>query len=186
LLNINFIPFPLLATSRLSLRNITFEDVNEIFIQRSDPRILKYIKRLPVKNLLEAEEWIKKINGQEKRNESVMWGIVPKGEKKLIGTACYWNIEVEDHRAELGYSLHPDYFGKGIMHEALSAIIPYGFNSMNLKSINAFTNKDNLQSLNLLKRNGFRRNLFFENEKVDKEELEYNVVYTLNRQSNSN
>jgi ribosomal-protein-alanine N-acetyltransferase len=181
MLKLNFKPFPDLTGERLLLRRMTIADGPEIFIQRSDPRILKYIKREPVADLNEAVDWIKKINEREENNESIMWAIVPKGESKLVGTVCYWNVEPENHKAEIGYGLHPDYFGKGFMHETLSLVIPYGFETMNLEVIDAYTNKDNLPSHKLLMRNGFERNVNFENQYVSKEELEYNVVYTLNR-----
>jgi ribosomal-protein-alanine N-acetyltransferase len=181
MLNLSFNPFPFLTTERLVLRSLVMEDAPEIFIQRSDPEILKYIKRTPAKDLAEAEEWIGKIIGAQSRDESILWAMVPKGSTRLIGTICYWNIEPEKDKAELGYSLHHAYFKKGLMGEALSRVVSFGFETMNLRRIDAYTNKNNEPSLNLLKRNGFKRNIPFENEHVEKEEREYNVVYTLNR-----
>jgi ribosomal-protein-alanine N-acetyltransferase len=181
MLNLNFNPFPVLSTNRLQLRTVTPEDANEVFILRSDPTILKYIKKDPAKDLTDALAFIQKIKGQEQRGECITWAMVPKGEQKLIGSICYWNIEPENHKAEIGYSLFPSSYGKGFMQETFAAILDFGFERMKLKCIDAYTNKNNEASLNLLKRNGFARNIPFENEFVDKEELEYNVVYTLNR-----
>jgi ribosomal-protein-alanine N-acetyltransferase len=181
MLELHFTPFPYLRTERLNLRNVVLEDANEIFVQRTHPVIQEYIKRQPAANIEEARQFIGKINAHEKNNEAITWAIVPKDESRLIGTICFWNIEKQNDKAELGYSLHPDYFGKGIMSEALAEIINFGFNEMKLQTIDAYTNKDNAPSLRLLKRLGFSRNIAFEKEFVDQEELEYNVVYTLNR-----
>lgn len=178
MLQLNFTPFPVLSTERLILRKLKEEDVDEIFIQRSHPTIQKFIKRTPAANKEDALEWIKKVTQLEADNESINWVIVPKGENKLIGCICLWNIEKELERAEAGYSLHPDYFGKGIMSEALAAITKYGFETMKLARIDAYTNKDNLASLALLKKNNFERNFDFEKDFEDKEELEYNVIYS--------
>ena len=94
---------------------------------------------------------------------------------------CLWNIEKENDLAELGYSLHPDYFGKGIMSEALLKIIAYGFENMKLRRIDAYTHKHNQPSLKLLAKHGFVRNTAFEAVYKDKAELEYNVIYTLDK-----
>ena len=67
------------------------------------------------------------------------------------------------------------------MSEALQKVVEYGFATMQLTSIDAYTNKDNLASLALLKKNGFVRNKDFEERMPDKTELEYNQVHTRNR-----
>lgn len=181
MLVLNFNPFPVLQTERLVLRKITMHDAPEVFIQRSHPIIQKYIKRVPALSVAEAKEHILKITDLEKNNKSITWAITIKGNDKLIGSICLWNIEPELNKAEVGYSLHPDYYNKGIMSEALQKVVEYGFATMQVTSIDAYTNKDNLASLALLKKNGFVRNKDFEERMPDKTELEYNQVHTRNR-----
>ena len=181
MLVLNFNPFPVLQTERLVLRKITMHDAPEVFIQRSHPIIQKYIKRVPALSVAEAKEHILKITDLEKNNKSITWAITIKGNDKLIGSICLWNIEPELNKAEVGYSLHPDYYNKGIMSEALQKVVEYGFATMQVTSIDAYTNKDNLASLALLKKNGFVRNKDFEERMPDKTELEYNQVHTLSR-----
>lgn len=181
MLILNFDPFPILQTERLVLRKITLQDAPEIFIQRSHPTIQKYIKREPARSVADAEEHIVKITQLEKIKKSITWAITIKGDHKLIGSICLWNIEPELNKAEVGYSLHPDYYNKGIMSEALQKILNYGFEKMQLTTIDAYTHKENTASLMLLKKNGFVRNLDFEESMPDKTELEYNQVHTLSR-----
>ena len=64
------------------------------------------------------------------------------------------------------------------MSEVLSKIITYGFEEMNLRRMDAYTNKNNIKSLKLLEGTNFIRNHAFEKIYEDKEELEYNVIYT--------
>jgi len=179
MLNLNFHPFPTLSTGRLLLRELSLEDAPEIFIQRSHPVIQKYIKRQPAANIEEAKQFIERMLRQEKNNETITWAIVPKGEIKLIGLLCLWNIEKENQLAEVGYGLHPDHFSKGIMTEALLEVAAFGFKKIKLQRIDAYTNKNNRASLRLLEKNGFTRNVAFEETYPDKEELEYNTIYTL-------
>lgn len=178
-----FNPFPNLISERLTLRKLSLDDAPEVFVLRSDEVIRKYIKRPLALNIEEAKEWIVNVLDNEKKNETINWAIVPKGESRLIGIICLWNIEEELERAEVGYSLHYNYFGKGMMNEALLKVMNYGFEVLKLKRIDAYTNKENLASIKLLERNNFSRNFAFETEYEDKEELEYNVIYSCTQHS---
>ncbi len=84
--------------------------------------------------------FLKRIDELEKNTEAVTWGIALRNEPQLIGTICLWNIQKEHYRAEVGYNLHPDYWAKGIMQEAIKEVIDYGFNVMKLHSIEANVN----------------------------------------------
>src|SRR5438067_3727381 len=100
-------------------------------------------------------DFIKKINDLERNNEAINWAITITGDNKLLGTICFWNINKEHYRSEIGYVLHTDFQGKGIMQEAMVAILKYGFETMNLHSVEANVNPDNVSSIKLLERNYF-------------------------------
>lgn len=152
---ISFTPFPILATERLILRQLEIQDEHEIFFLRSDERVNKYLVAPKPRTVEEAREFINKINTGIINNEWAYWGITLKDENKLIGTICFWHISIEENKAEIGYVLHPDLQGKGIMQEAFVKVIGYGFEKMKLGSAEAVLNPDNSRSIALLKRNGF-------------------------------
>ena len=179
MLQTNFTPLPALKAKRLLLRQVTQADVNEIFFLRSDPEVMKYIDRAPAKTTDEALNFIQMITDLEKNNDAVTWAITLKGNPKLIGTICYWNIHKEHYRAEIGYALHPDYQGKGIMQEALSEVLDYRFNVMKLHSIEANVNPANIASIKLLEKNNFIREGYFkENYFYDGKFLD-SAIYSL-------
>ena len=179
MLTINFDPFPVLSTKRLNLRKVTEDDVNEIFFLRSDKRVMEYLDRAPALSNEDALDFIKKINNLEKNNDCVTWAITLHREEKLAGTICYWNITKEHYRAEIGYALNPDHQGKGIMQEAMAAIIDHGFKTMKLHSIEANVNPHNTASVKLLKRNNFIREGYFkENYFYDGKFLD-SAIYSL-------
>lgn len=156
MLQLNFAPFPELETGRLLLRRMTLADAPEMFFFRSDETVMKFIGREPVKIISEAEEFIEKIESGINSNNTIMWGIVLKeSPEKLIGTICYWNIQMENYRAEIGFLLHPNYWRKGIMKEAINRILEYGFNVMKLHSIEGRTHADNIASASVLEATGF-------------------------------
>ncbi len=178
MLNLQFSPFPFFETERLSLRPVTENDAEEIFVLRSHPEINKYIHRERAQGIQDAIDFIQKITKQQEEGHSITWAICEKGSTTLIGSVCFWNVNREEEQAELGYSLNHQHFNKGYMSECLVPVLDYGFNSMLLERIDAYTNKDNLASLNLLRKMNFNRNLAFEEVYEDKEELTYNVIYT--------
>lgn len=161
MLYLNFEPFPFLETSRLRLRNVTPDDAPEIFFLRSDSSVMAYLDRAPAASLEEAQQFIQQINNQEKAGDAVTWAISLKGASKLIGTICFWNIQKQHYRAEIGYALHPDEQGKGLMQEALTAVLDYGFQTMQLHTVEANVNPSNAASIKLLERNGFVREGYF-------------------------
>lgn len=158
---LNFDPFPTLVTERLVLRKIQNNDDIEIFRLRSDDRIMKFLDRPKAKSIDDARILINKINDELENNKGITWAITLKNNPKLIGTIGYWNILIEHFRGELGYLLNFDYQGKGVMQEALSKVLDYGFKIMELHSIEANVNPGNLASIRLLERNDFIREGFF-------------------------
>ena len=59
--------------------------------------------------------------------------------------------------AEIGYMLHKELQGKGLMQEALETTLEYGFRVMNIHSVEANVNTANAASMKLLEKNGFQK-----------------------------
>lgn len=167
---INFTPFPVLSTERLTLRQLTTEDKNEMFYMRSDEEINRYTGIKKAVTIDDALQYINKINTFISNNESIMWGLSLKNNSTLIGTICLWNIDAKKNQAEIGYVLHPVYEKQGIMSEAAMAIIDHGFSVMQLNTILADLETDNTASIKLLERAGF----------VYEGPSEIGVVYVIN------
>jgi [ribosomal protein S5]-alanine N-acetyltransferase len=179
MLSLNFIPFPVLNTERLQLRQLMPEDDKEILQLRTDVQVNQFLGRSPQANINDARTFITKINTSIANNESAYWGITLKPKNKLIGTICLWNIQPENYRAEIGYELDPNFWGKGIMLEALPKVIEYGFKTMNLHSIAADTLPENIASIRLLEKNGFKLEGVFKESIFFKGKFSDRVVYSL-------
>lgn len=115
----------------------------------------------------------------QKNIEGITWAITLKEDTKLIGTICFWNIQKEHYRAEIGYVLHPDFQRKGIMQEAIAEVIKFGFQVMKLHSIEANTNPNNTSSIRLLERNKFIREGYFRENYFYNGKFYDSVVYAL-------
>jgi len=171
MLTFNFTPFPVLQTNRLLLSQVTVDDIQEVFLLRSDPVVMKYIGKKPAEKLEEAAEFINIILSAEVENLSITWAISLKGGEKMIGTICLWNLQPENHRGEIGYVLMPEYHGQSIMSETIAAVLEYGFNVMNLHSIEGHVNPNNIGSAKVLEKNYFTR------EALLRENQHYNGVF---------
>jgi [ribosomal protein S5]-alanine N-acetyltransferase len=178
MIKMNFTPFPELTTDRLNLRQITFNDMNEFFILKSDERLLKNYDA-KTKTYNEARQFLYKLNDGISKNEWINWGIALKDNNKLIGSICFWNISEEQANAEIGYELMVEWQGKGIMQEAIKSIIQYGFSSMKLQLIEAVPNPDHLRSINLLEKNDFKKGAYFTEVDPTDGKILKRIMYTL-------
>ncbi|NCD71428.1 GNAT family N-acetyltransferase [Mucilaginibacter agri] len=154
-MNINLSPFPALTTERLVLQKLSAEDANAILSLRSDDVVNTYLDRAPATSIQDARDFIQKIESTLQNKQGVYWVISLKTNDDLIGTICYYNFDLENSTAEIGYELLPQYHGKGLMQEAIEKVLTHGFEVMQLNSITAFPRMDNESSIKLLKRNGF-------------------------------
>ena len=62
MVTLNFSQFPVFTTNRLTLRQLTKDDKQNIFALRSDPQINKYLEREPSKSIEDAISFIKKVD----------------------------------------------------------------------------------------------------------------------------
>ncbi len=146
----NFSPFPILKTDRLTLRKPATGDSAEIFALRANPSVNKYLDRQPCHSIENATSFILNINKSIENNDAFYWAITSNLTGKLIGTICLFNFSKDKSTAEIGYELLPDFHGKGLMREAVSIVIEFGFRQMRLSSILAIVHFENLRSIKLL------------------------------------
>lgn len=150
-----FNSFPELNTSRLLLRDLNDQDHEMMFFLRSDKTVNAYIKREGAKKLEDAIDFINMVQLGFKKGDNINWAICEKEDQKMIGSICFWNFSKNLKTGEIGYSLHPESQQKGIMNEAMRAVIEFGFSVLNFDRIVAYTHHKNIGSLQLLKKNGF-------------------------------
>lgn len=173
MLTVEFGEFPILKTHRLLLRQASPADAPALFAMRSDERVMRYIGRPPQKDLSEAEQLIQQYLDGYANNEAINWALTLHGQPTLIGTIGFWKLDKMNHRAEIGYTLHADYWRQGIMNEAMSAALEYCFQTLNFHSVEANTDPENDATGRLLEKHGFvqeayfRENFYFEGKFLD-------------------
>ncbi len=173
MLNLNFNPFPILESERLSLRKIILTDAPELFELRTGEKTMKFIDKDKIASVQVAQDMIQNMDFQMQNNAAIMWGITLPGFAPIIGTIGFWRIIKDHRRAEIGYMLNPAYWNKGYVSEAMNGVIDFGFNKMKLHTIEANINPHNLASRRVLEKQGFlqegfyRENYYFNGKFLD-------------------
>ena len=147
--------FPELSTERLTLRQLSLKDRRAIFKLRSNKEINKLIVRKTPKNLSDADAFIQTCLDDFETEYCIYWAIEAESTKQIIGTISFNKISLETNYVEVGYELNPDFQKNGFMDEAMKAVLEYGASTMKLETIEAFTHKDNSDSIALLEKNNF-------------------------------
>lgn len=151
-----FKTFPVLETRQFMLREIELNDAESILAIWGDPAVMAYMDILPLQSLDEARNLIRQMHGWYARREAVRWGIARKGEEGcLLGTLGFHHFDGEKRRAEIGYDLRSTHWRQGIMREALTEMLTYGFATLALNRIEAVVDDDNEKSKALLRSLGF-------------------------------
>ncbi|MDF2700049.1 MAG: acetyltransferase, family [Haloplasmataceae bacterium] len=152
---LKFNPFPIIEKNNFILRRMDYDDVQDLFTMRQDPKMNEYVDTIPDENTDATKAYIDKMNKGIDDNKWIIWAIEHKKEKKVIGTISIWNIDEKQTSGELGYGIIPDFQGQGLMKESLLSVIEYGQKIMKLREILAYTEENNIRSINLLKKCDF-------------------------------
>ena len=150
--------FPALLTPRLELRALTVEDAPWYLAHFSEPEIVRGTGFPAQDGIAGAlDEMEQYVIGLFERRDGMRWGLVPAGTDTLVGTAgiFLWRDAPEPH-AEIGYDLAPAWWGRGLMAEAVAAIVDYAFGTLGLAYLEAMVIDGNDRSRRALERAGFR------------------------------
>lgn len=161
MLTVNFDPFPIIETNRLILRRMTLTDAPDYFLLRSNVDAMKHICKPLQTSLKEAEELIYKVNEMINFNEGIGWALCLKEDNRMIGTVSFHKIDKANYRAEIGYMLFPFFWRKGIISEAVNAIIDFGFNVLKFHSIEAHIDPTNIGSEKVLTKCHFVKEAYY-------------------------
>ena len=155
-----FKQFPVLETVRLLLTELCAEDAETSYHQMRSAFDLPGRPPWAVSYESESIDNARRSFGFSRsawaKKKQVKWAIRLKSEElKLIGQCELFDFESQS-RAELGYWLGADYQNRGLMTEAVRAVIAYSFSTMEMHRIYAYTSTKNTPSRALLSKVGFK------------------------------
>ena len=153
--------FPLITTERLILRDFIEAGAVAVFEMFSDDRVTEFYD---VGSFSSIEQANKLVSANMRRNAAqdgscLRWAIcLSDNSMTTIGSCGFHSTNKEFQSIEIGYELHPDYWGKGYAFEAISEMLRFCFAQnvpFHVNRVSATTNLDSLRSIALLRRLSF-------------------------------
>ena len=144
-----------IQTKHYLLREFTEADLDNVFKGLSDPRVILYygISFQTIRETQAQMDWFVDIE----ENQTGRWrAIESKDQKQFLGAIGFNSWSQEHQKAEIGFWLFPEHWGKGIIQEVLPTMIEYGFSEMKLHRIEAEVETQNLASKKVLSKMNFR------------------------------
>ena len=136
----------MIVTGRLVLRRARAGDLAGLHAVLGDAQAMRYWSTPPHPDMATTEVWLDRLLAIDPAG-SVEFVVEHQG--RVIGTAGGGTLP------EVGYILHPDFWGKGLAFEAMTAVIAHAFAKHPLDHLTADVDPRNLASARLLRRLGF-------------------------------
>ena len=153
--------FPELQTERLLLRKQELKDAANLQQLRSNEQVMTYMDSDPHLDVQTSEAFIARNLESNQQKSGFFWVITAAATGSYCGDIILRRIDRSNARAEIGYTLLPEFWGRGYMKEAMRAVISFGFKDLGLHSIEANINPANNTSRNLLLKMGFLKEAYF-------------------------
>lgn len=174
------------------LREIVPEDYEGLFAMDSDKEVHLYLGNNPITDVQQAKDAITNIRQQYIDNGIGRWAVIEKQSNEFIGWSGLKLVKEErgghSDYYDVGYRFAKKHWGKGYATETAMATVEYGFNNMDLATLNATADRLNKQSIKVLTKAGLnileefvdsdgRPYYWFELRKADWKK--YQVMFTI-------
>ena len=144
--------FSCFETERLFLRPFLYSDAADFYTISSNPENLPFI--FPAQTSLEECQYV--LANYFLKNPLGIWAICDKGTDRVIGSIKFEKLDEIKGEAELGYFLRKDFWGKGLMTEAVKELVNLSFEKFQLKELKIVTHVENIGSQKVALKAGFR------------------------------
>ena len=145
-----------IATPRLVLRLLGPEYQEALHGVLSLPQVMRFSLHGPY-STEQTGELIQRCRSQYQAKGYGMYGVIPKEERKLIGYCGFLDQVIDGvDEVEIGYRLHPDYWGRGLATEAARAVRDFGFNTLGFERLISIIEPENTASIRVAEKNGMR------------------------------
>lgn len=171
----------MIETSRLILRRFKVEDAKHMYDNwASDPVVTKYLSWSTHKNVLETEEIIGSWVSEYENENSYNWCITIKPTGEAVGGISVVKMFENADCCEIGYVLSRRLWSKGIMTEALHAVLKYLFEKVGFHRVQLRHDVNNVASGKVMLKNGLKcEGLLRESEKSPQGNWRDMVIYSI-------
>jgi [ribosomal protein S5]-alanine N-acetyltransferase len=146
---------PILETERLILRPLRESDLDDLFEYAQDPQVADFGMWQPYESYEACRAHLEQLIGLYERWLK-WWALEDKATGKMTGRCELARYDDDDRKAEIGYALNRDFWRRGLMREAMRAVVSHGYKELHLDRISAVVLVDNVASIALLEQQGFK------------------------------
>ncbi len=170
---------PTLEGRRIRLRAPMEEDIDPLFALFSDPEVMRYWSRDPMRERGEALAYLRSIIEGFVKRELLNWIIAGRSDNRMIGTCTLYDLQPQHLRAGVGYALSPAEHGKGLAREAVALAIDWAFSELRLHRLEADVEPRNVPSQKLLLALCFQREGLLRGRFCTTQEIQDSLVFGL-------
>ncbi len=149
-----------IETENLILREFRLTDAEDFFKMDSLPEVHRYLGNTPVQSIDQVIHTIEFIQSQYASFRIGRWAAIEKSSGNFIGwSGLKYVTELTNNRTgfyDVGYRLHPNYWGKGYATQSAMAVLTYGFKNLPLDEVIGTCNIHNKASRRVLEKCGLK------------------------------
>jgi len=146
---------PTLVAGRLQLRQLTHDDVDDVFALFGDPKVTAFMGIETRRDVDHARALIDDIIRLTREDTLYQWGIDVDG--RVVGTVTLAQLDRRNQRAEVGFAVATAMQGRGLATEAVRRALQFAFGEMGLHRMEADVDPANKASAAVLEKVGFAR-----------------------------
>ncbi len=174
-----------LETDRLFIRPYQLGYANDLFIAISDPDFYQYIPEKPptINEVKDIIKWSIECNHKNSLEKiyKLNLGIIIKEKNQLIGYYGLGPYDLDSTKIEIYYGLQQDFRGKGLVTEAVKALLEFGFTTLQLEEVVGVVFPQNSSSVRILERVGMKRKYTISSPPEEHQDFEGMDYYSINK-----
>jgi RimJ/RimL family protein N-acetyltransferase len=146
-----------IETERLTLRKMTIEDLDDLLLIFSDPKVMESFNEPPF-DRQKMEKWVQhNLNHQERHGYGIFCAIL-KENNELAGACGLHHMKVDDTpEVELGYDFRSAYWNRGLATEAAKGVRDWAFDQLGLTRLISLIRTHNKASMRVAEKMGMVR-----------------------------
>ena len=168
---------PTLETPRLLLRPLLQSDLPEFLDINRDGEVTRYLPYPAWVAMDDAVGWYHRMLGLIADGKIAYNAVVEKATGRVVGGTLLRDIDGDTGKLEVGYVLGRAFWGKGLMREAVGAVVGYAFAKPEMRRVEAHIDGRNTASQRLVESLGFQREALLRDHWLDKGAVSDSAIY---------
>ena len=168
---------PTLETPRLLLRPLLHTDLHEFLEINRDEVVTRYLPYPAWVAMDDAVSWYHRMLGLIADGKITYNAVVEKATSRIVGGTLLRDMDGDTGKLEVGYVLGREFWGKGLMREAVGATVDYAFAAPERRRVEAHIDARNFASQKLAESLGFQREAVLRDHWLDKGDVSDSTIY---------